>query len=110
MKVASSLSAWTRWLKPVAGTGLVLLLLVMAPFAVALEIHHALAAADHDGHEHSDSDLCQWVQAHTASSLQHDGSPLQVWLPIVGYKYAPSVVVLSARPFVAGSPRAPPVS
>jgi hypothetical protein len=26
------------------------LLLAMAPFAAALEIHHELAAADHDGH------------------------------------------------------------
>ena len=31
---------------------LVTLLLAMAPFAAALEIHHELAAADHDGHEH----------------------------------------------------------
>jgi hypothetical protein len=57
-------------------TGLVLLLLVMAPFAVALEIHHALAAADHDGHEHSDTDLCEWVQHHTAGSLDFDRPPL----------------------------------
>ena len=35
---------------------LVTLLLAMAPFAAALEIHHELAAADHDGHEHSDTD------------------------------------------------------
>ena len=29
------------------------MLLAMAPFAAALEIHHELAAADHDGHDHS---------------------------------------------------------
>ena len=48
------------------------LLLAMAPFAAALEIHHELAAADHDGHEHSDTDLCQWVQYHTGHSLVGD--------------------------------------
>ncbi|MGD9725728.1 MAG: hypothetical protein AB7R40_08015 [Nitrospiraceae bacterium] len=46
-----------------------LLLIVMAPFSTALAIHHDLAAADHDGHEHSDTDLCQWVQYHTGHSL-----------------------------------------
>jgi len=48
------------------------LLLAMAPFAAALEIHHELAPADHDGHEHSDTDLCQWVQYHTGHSLTGD--------------------------------------
>jgi hypothetical protein len=110
MKVAGSLSAWMRWLKPVVGTGLVLLLLVMAPFAVALEIHHALAAADHDGHQHSDADLCQWVQAHTANSLQQDDSPFQFWLTLVEYTYTSSVAPRSVRLLAAGSPRAPPVS
>lgn len=54
-----------------AGLALALaaLLLAMGPFAVALGVHHALAAADHDGHEHSDTDLCQWVQAHSTASL-----------------------------------------
>ncbi len=51
------------------------MLLVMAPFAAALEIHHELAAADHDGHEHSDTDLCQWVQYHTGHSLAGDAPP-----------------------------------
>ncbi len=50
----------------------VCLLLAMAPFAAALEIHHELAAADQDGHEHSDTDLCQWVQYHTGHSLTGD--------------------------------------
>ena len=51
---------------------LVFMLLAMAPFAAALEIHHELAAADHDGHEHSDTDFCQWVQYHTGHSLIGD--------------------------------------
>ena len=43
-------------------------MLVMAPFGVALGVHHQLAAADHDGHQHSDFDLCQWVQYHGTSA------------------------------------------
>jgi hypothetical protein len=46
-----------------------LLLVTIAPFSTALAVHHELAAADHDGHEHSDTDLCQWVQYHTGHSL-----------------------------------------
>lgn len=49
-----------------------LLLVAMAPFSTALAVHHELAAADHDGHEHSDTDLCQWVQYHTGHSLVGD--------------------------------------
>lgn len=46
-----------------------LLLVLIAPFSTALAVHHDLAAADHDGHDHSDTDLCQWVQYHTGHSL-----------------------------------------
>ncbi len=105
-----SLAQIKRLLLPVVGPGLVLLLLVMAPFAVALEVHHELAEADHDGHEHSDSDLCQWVQDHTANSLQADHPPFQFWLIVVGYKDSPSITPVAARLFSAGSPRAPPIS
>ena len=48
---------------------LICLLLSLAPFAAAQDVHHELAAADHDGHEHSDTDLCQWVQHHTSGSI-----------------------------------------
>ncbi len=37
----------------------VLVLLVLAPFA----------AADHDGHQHSTFDLCNWVQQHANYSI-----------------------------------------
>jgi hypothetical protein len=43
-------------------------LLAFAPLAATLELHHALGEADEDGHEHSASDLCSWVQSHTSSS------------------------------------------
>jgi hypothetical protein len=88
--------------------GLILLLLAIAPFAVAQDVHHELAAADTDGHEHSDTDLCQWVQHHTSGSLDID----------VPYPRAcdlsrdqdPSVesVLLSVDFSVVGPSRAPP--
>ena len=56
---------------------LVAALVILAPFGPALEIHHALAAADHDGHQHSDNDLCQWVQHHTGQSLLVEAPSLQ---------------------------------
>jgi hypothetical protein len=64
-----------RLLQCSVAAGLILLLLAIAPFAVAQDVHHELAAADHDGHEHSDTDLCQWLQHHTAGSLDV-GAPL----------------------------------
>ncbi len=51
---------------------LAMLLVASVPFGHALEIHHIFSAIDHDGHQHSDSDLCQWVQQHTSTSLAWD--------------------------------------
>jgi hypothetical protein len=89
---------------------LVIILLALTPFAVALEVHHALAAADHDNHQHSDSDLCQWVQDHTGSSLM-------ACVPAVVSLFAISPHELSARPLrvcprlnAVGPARAPPLS
>jgi hypothetical protein len=52
-----------RWLR-LTGVGmslaLVCCLVALTPMGVTLELHHALGAEDTDGHEHSDSDLCQW--------------------------------------------------
>ena len=42
------------------------------PFAHALEIHHLFAEIDHDAHQHSDFDLCQWVKKHTSNTLAWD--------------------------------------
>jgi hypothetical protein len=47
---------------------LALSLVVFAPLAATLELHHALGEADEDGHQHSAADLCSWVQSHTSSS------------------------------------------
>ena len=90
--------------------GLVLLLLTIAPFAVAQDVHHELAAADHDGHEHSDTDLCQWVQHHTAGSLD-DGAPLFTTQELVTLLELPAnSVLLSTELSTPGPSRAPPRS
>src|SRR5207249_12137680 len=47
------------------------------PFLATLELHHALGAADEDGHQHSTADLCSWVQSHASSSTV-DCSPVLV--------------------------------
>lgn len=92
---------------PLALTGV---LLAMAPFAVALEVHHELAAADTDGHQHSDTDLCQWVQHHTSNSLQA-ALPVAESFFVTAFAPAhPPVVVLSFYPLDSSSPRAPPLS
>ena len=46
-----------------------LIFFCLLPFSGALEIHHVFAEVDHDGHEHSEFDLCQWVQQHTSGAL-----------------------------------------
>ena len=48
---------------------LVLAIVILLPFSTALEVHHFFAEMDHDGHEHSDFDLCQWVEQHTSNSF-----------------------------------------
>lgn len=94
--------------KRVLSFGLIVLLLAMAPFAVAQDVHHELAAADDDGHEHSDTDLCQWVQHHTSGSLDFSGPVFTVW-EIVGHYEVPLLsVLLSAEFSSVGPSRAPP--
>ena len=51
---------------------LAMLLVASVPFGHALEIHHIFSTIDHDGHEHSDFDLCQWVKKHTSNTLVWD--------------------------------------
>ena len=107
-----NLRASIRWLPCVlrdsAAVGLILLLLAFAPFAVAQDVHHELAAADHDGHEHSDTDLCQWVQHHTAGSLDV-GAPLFTAQELVDLLEFPAdSVLLSFELSTLGPSRAPP--
>jgi hypothetical protein len=90
--------------------GLILLLLAIAPFAVAQDVHHELAAADTDGHEHSDTDLCQWVQHHTSGSLDADVSHQNVCDLVCNQDPPVESVLLSVDLSVVGPSRAPPCS
>ena len=55
-----------------------LCLVAFPPFLATLELHHALGAADEDGHQHSAADLCSWVQSHASSSMV-DCSPVLIY-------------------------------
>lgn len=100
-----------RWMLrtalPLALSGV---LLALSPFAVALEVHHELAAADQDGHQHSDTDLCQWVQHHTGNSLAADVPMLQAWDAPIDWTHPVSQVLLSSDCHGSASSRAPPLS
>jgi hypothetical protein len=87
-----------------------LLLVAIAPFSTALAIHHDLAAADHDGHEHSDTDLCQWVQYHTGHSLVGDVPTVSTILHAIEPKFHLQLPFLSLSLSDSLSPRAPPAS
>ncbi|MGD9850050.1 MAG: hypothetical protein AB7T38_02165 [Nitrospirales bacterium] len=97
--------------KPVLAFGvLILIVLASASMGYALEIHHAFAAVDHDGHQHSDFDLCQWVQSHTAHSLVGEDPLMDRGGYLVGVLSFPSLSVFSfLAHFLAGS-RGPPSS
>lgn len=99
-----------RLLKTALPLALAGLLLALAPFAVALEVHHELAAADEDGHQHSDTDLCQWVQHHTGSSLLADAPALQALCAQVPWSQPVAQVLLSLDLPRSTAPRAPPLS
>ena len=82
--------------------------LLGAQFAAALEIHHELAAADHDGHEHSDTDLCQWVQYHTGHSLTGDVPVPCAFLAHAPPQPMPAPVLVSQSLPASRASRAPP--
>ena len=82
--VRSKLSLTSRFSRGLALT-LCLVLLSSIPFVHALEIHHLFADVDHDEHQHSDFDLCQWVQHHTANSLIWDAPRISHWSNVAGY-------------------------
>lgn len=108
MILHTSLRRLPGLLRGTVAIGLALLLLSIAPFAVAQDVHHELAAADHDGHEHSDTDLCQWVKHHTAGFLDI-GAPLFTAQELVDLLELPAdSVLLSFELSTPGPSRAPP--
>ena len=97
-----------RWLSKGLTVSLIAVLLSLAPFAVAQDVHHELAAADTDGHEHSDTDLCQWVQHHTSGSIDLGGPPCSAFEIVGSYEHPTKTQLFSVEfPFV-GPSRAPP--
>src|SRR5512134_2618077 len=97
-----------HWLSKGLAFGLIAVLLSLAPFAVAQDVHHELAAADHDGHEHSDTDLCQWLQHHTAGSLDVGVPYFTAQELAVLLEFPADSVLLSFELSTPGPSRAPP--
>jgi len=88
-----------------------LLFFSILPFYGVLEIYHVFSEVDHTGHEHSEFDLCQWVQQHANGlfvfeNLLADGLPFAAFENTV----ARNIVVASILGFSVQSPRPPPVS
>lgn len=110
MKPASFLS-FTRWsLRTALPLALSAVLLALAPIAVALEVHHELAAVDEDGHQHSDTDLCQWVQHHTGTSMISDAPAVQAWQALVDWSQPVPHDLFALHYPGSSAPRAPPLS
>ena len=97
-----------RWFSKGLAVSLIALLLSLAPFAVAQDVHHELAAADTDGHEHSDTDLCQWVQHHTAGSIDLGGPPCSAFEIVGSSEIQTKTLVFSVEFPLVGRSRAPP--
>ena len=90
-----------RWGRTVA-LGVILVLLTLLPFGSAL--------ADHDSHQHSEFDLCQWVQQHTGSSILTVVPPVATFHVFTPYEFSTDVPLLSVRLIYVGPSRAPPAS
>lgn len=88
--------------------GMIVIILGLAPFAVAQDVHHELAAADSDGHEHSDTDICQWVQHHIAGSVDLDVPRLAVSDVVREQEPLPESLLFSTVFSFVGPSRAPP--
>ncbi len=86
---------------------LVLVLLALAPCAAAMDVHHELAAADTDGHEHSDNDLCQWVQQHSSGSVDLGDPVFCAGNLVTHYPHPPQFVLFSHEFLFIGPSRAP---
>lgn len=88
--------------------GMICIILGLAPFSVAQDVHHELASADTDGHEHSDTDICQWVQHHIAGSVDLD-VPRFAICDVVRHQELPSEsILLPSTLLFIGPSRAPP--
>ena len=90
---------------------LAILLLLMVPFGAALSVHHGFAEVDHDGHEHSDFDLCQWVEQHATSSFTIQPLVVEAPFPLaILQRDLHPIYLPNSLSLVSASPRAPPLS
>lgn len=81
----------------------------LLPFASALEVHHIFAEVDHDGHEHSDFDLCQWVQAHGSGSIDLDHADVGIPIPINHKQWFSNDTFYSSIALLSQESRGPPL-
>ena len=102
------LSSPSRWCSRGLAVGLIALVLALAPFAVAQDVHHELAAADTDGHEHWDGDVCQWVQHHTSGSIDLGNPPCSTFEIVGCYAHPFETLLFSVEFPLVGPSRAPP--
>jgi hypothetical protein len=110
MCTAPAIRTFFKSIAPAISITVLLGLLAMAPIAAVLEVHHALGAVDQDGHQHSDSDLCQWIQHHAGNSLQ-PVLPSVAATPTIGQHELPVLATLSSSGLIAVGPaRAPPIA
>lgn len=88
-----------------------LVCLAMAPLAGALGVHHEFAEADHDGHQHSDFDLCQWVQFNSGNSLVLQAIEIsKPWIKAASLEEIPPTSFFSYQFSESTTPRGPPLS
>lgn len=86
-----------------------LMFLTMLPFAGALEIHHIFSEVDHDAHEHTEFDLCQWVQQHGNGLFEFQEPVLDRWPLDDAHKNIDhETVLVSFLGLSIHSPRPPP--
>ena len=90
---------------------LALLLLVMVPFGSALAVHHDFAEVDHDGHQHSDFDICQWVEHHASGTFTIQPIAVAEPFPLATLQTDLHSALLPKNiSLLTASPRAPPLS
>ena len=100
-----------RCSSPQAVTALfvVLFFFSILAFAGALEVHHVFSEIDHDGHEHSDFDLCQWLQANGSGSVDFDHVEIDIALQVNQERCFASNLVYSSVVLTSQDSRGPPL-
>jgi len=98
MPIKTWLRTVSRWALVV---GYVLLVVTLQP----LLLEHTFAAGS--SHEHSDQDVCTWLD-HAASAGLHSVTPPPVLVPVLVTTSSPPHLVFTSVPFASDSVRGPP--